>query len=65
MKFSAEQIAGLINGVIVGDSAIEVNSLAKIEEGKIGCLAYFRFAQKRSTDLILVDFVYLDFETAL
>ena len=40
MKFSAEQIAGLINGVIVGDSAIEVNSLAKIEEGKKGDLSF-------------------------
>ncbi|MES2836879.1 MAG: UDP-3-O-(3-hydroxymyristoyl)glucosamine N-acyltransferase [Bacteroidota bacterium] len=33
MKFTAEQIAGLINGKVEGDSTISVNKLAKIEEG--------------------------------
>lgn len=40
MKFSAEQIAGLISGVIVGNPTVEVNSLAKIEEGKQGDLSF-------------------------
>lgn len=40
MKFSAEQIAGLIDGSIVGDPSVEVTSLAKIEEGKNGDLSF-------------------------
>ena len=34
MKFTAQQIAEILNGEIVGDSEVEVNSLAKIEEGE-------------------------------
>ncbi|MFT6245637.1 MAG: UDP-3-O-[3-hydroxymyristoyl] glucosamine N-acyltransferase [Salibacteraceae bacterium] len=40
MKFSAEQIAGLINGEVQGNSSVEVNTLAKIEEGKPGALSF-------------------------
>ncbi|MFT6983594.1 MAG: UDP-3-O-[3-hydroxymyristoyl] glucosamine N-acyltransferase [Crocinitomicaceae bacterium] len=40
MKFSAEQIAGLINGEVQGNATIEVNTLAKIEEGKPGALSF-------------------------
>lgn len=40
MKFSAEQIAGLIEGSVVGDPGVEVTSLAKIEEGKMGDLSF-------------------------
>lgn len=40
MKFSAEQIAGLINGEVHGNSSIEVDTLAKIEEGKPGTLSF-------------------------
>ncbi|MBL4862943.1 MAG: UDP-3-O-(3-hydroxymyristoyl)glucosamine N-acyltransferase [Crocinitomicaceae bacterium] len=40
MKFSAEQIAGLINGQVVGDLTVEVNTLAKIEEGEPGALSF-------------------------
>ena len=34
MKFNAKQIAEIINGEIVGNAAVEVESLAKIEDGK-------------------------------
>ena len=34
MEFSAEQIAGILNGEILGDAEVKVNDLAKIEEGK-------------------------------
>jgi len=34
MEFSADQIAGILNGEIQGDAEITVNDLAKIEEGK-------------------------------
>tara|TARA_B110000027_G_scaffold71563_1_gene76302 strand:+ start:4518 stop:5558 length:1041 start_codon:yes stop_codon:yes gene_type:complete len=40
MKFSAEQIAGLINGEVQGNASIEVDTLAKIEEGKPGALSF-------------------------
>ena len=40
MKFNAQQIAEIINGEIVGDAAVEVKSLAKIEEGKKGSLSF-------------------------
>lgn len=40
MKFSAEQIAGMLNGTIEGDASVEVNALAKIEEGFTGALSF-------------------------
>ena len=40
MKFTAQQIAKILNGEIVGKTDIEVSSLAKIEEGKKGDLCF-------------------------
>lgn len=40
MKFSAEQIAGLIGGKIEGDKNASVSNLAKIEEGTPGTLTF-------------------------
>jgi len=40
MKFNAQQIAEILNGEIVGNANVEVNSLAKIEEGKKGDLCF-------------------------
>ena len=40
MEFSAQQIAELLQGEIIGDSEIKVNSISKIEEGTIGSLAF-------------------------
>ncbi len=40
MKFTAEQIAGLLEGTIEGDSLAEVSALAKIEEGFSGALSF-------------------------
>ena len=40
MKFTAQQIAEILNGEIVGNAKVEVNSLAKIEEGKKGDLCF-------------------------
>lgn len=40
MEFTAEQIAGLINGEIHGFSGVTVNTLAKIEEGHSGALSF-------------------------
>lgn len=40
MKFTAEQIAGILDGVIVGDPKAEVSRLSKIEEGTEGSLTF-------------------------
>ncbi|MBB77944.1 MAG: UDP-3-O-(3-hydroxymyristoyl)glucosamine N-acyltransferase [Crocinitomicaceae bacterium] len=40
MEFTAEQIAGMLNGKVEGDSSALVNSLAKIEEGFFGALSF-------------------------
>jgi UDP-3-O-[3-hydroxymyristoyl] glucosamine N-acyltransferase len=40
MEFTAEQIAGFLNGKIEGDPAARVNDVSKIEEGKPGTLAF-------------------------
>lgn len=40
MKFTAEQIAGILEGEVVGNPNAEVYKLAKIEEGTIGSLTF-------------------------
>jgi UDP-3-O-[3-hydroxymyristoyl] glucosamine N-acyltransferase len=40
MEFSAQQIAGIINGEIVGNPEVLVTGLAKIEEGVSGALSF-------------------------
>ena len=40
MKFTAAQIAGILEGDIVGNPDVEVSKLAKIEEGTIGSLTF-------------------------
>ncbi|MEM6514679.1 MAG: UDP-3-O-(3-hydroxymyristoyl)glucosamine N-acyltransferase [Bacteroidota bacterium] len=40
MKFTAEQIAGILEGHIVGDAKVEVSKLSKIEEGTKGSLTF-------------------------
>ena len=40
MKFTAEQIAGILDGEVVGNPNAEVYKLSKIEEGSIGSLTF-------------------------
>lgn len=40
MEFTAEQIAGLLNGEVEGDLEATVNTLSKIEEGKMQSLSF-------------------------
>lgn len=40
MQFTAEMIAGLLNGVIVGDKKATVSTVSSIDGGKTGSLAY-------------------------
>ncbi len=40
MKFTAEQIAGILEGTVVGNPDTEVSKLSKIEEGEKGALTF-------------------------
>ncbi len=40
MDFTAEQIAGFLNGKVEGNPAAKVNDVSKIEEGRPGTLAF-------------------------
>lgn len=40
MKFTAEQIAGILEGEVIGNLNAEVHELSKIEEGKEGSLTF-------------------------
>ncbi len=40
MKFSAQQIASLLNGTVEGNENVSVSDLSKIEEGKLGTLSF-------------------------
>ncbi len=40
MKFTAAQIAGILNGTVDGDEGVAVSKLAKIEEGSKGSLTF-------------------------
>ncbi len=48
MEFTAEMIAGLLNGQIVGDKGATVATISSIEEGKSGSLAYLTNLQYES-----------------
>lgn len=56
MKFTAEQIAGILNGEVVGNPSAEVYKLAKIEEGTEGSLTFL--ANKK-----YVNFIYTTLAT--
>lgn len=40
MEYTALQIANLLDGKIVGNPEVKVNSLSKIEEGKANTLSF-------------------------
>ena len=40
MKFTATQIASILNGKIVGDESVTINRLSKIEEGTKGSISF-------------------------
>ena len=40
MKFTAKQIADILEGNIVGNPNVKVSKLSKIEEGTIGSLTF-------------------------
>ena len=60
MEFTAQMIAGLIGGTIVGDPEAKVNNFAKIEEGKPGCISflydekYERYLYETESSIVLI-----------
>lgn len=65
MKFKAEEIARFLRGEVVGDPAVTVSNVAKIEEGKSGTLAFlanpkyenYLYESEASVVLVNRDFV--------
>ncbi|GEQ86502.1 UDP-3-O-acylglucosamine N-acyltransferase [Patiriisocius marinistellae] len=65
MKFTAQQIAGILEGEVDGDGGAEVSKLAKIEEGIPGSLTFlanpkytsFIYSTKASITIVSKDFV--------
>lgn len=65
MEFSANQIASLVNGSIVGDGNVLVNTFAKIEEGHPGAISflanpkYTHYIYETQSSIVLVknDFI--------
>lgn len=61
MKFTAIQIAGILDGVVEGDENVEVSKLAKIEEGITGSLTflsnpkYTPYIYKTEASIVIVD----------
>ncbi len=65
MKFTAEQIAGILEGKVVGNPNIEVSKLAKIEEGTEGSLTFLANPKYKSyiyTTKSSITIVNSDFE---
>ena len=68
MKFTATQIAGILEGDIVGDPDVEVSKLSKIEEGIKGSLTFlanpkykpYIYSTKASITIVNKDFVAED-----
>ena len=65
MKFSAQQIAGMLGGQVEGNPEVLVDNLSKIEEGKPGTLtflanpkyAHYIYETKASIAIVSIDFV--------
>ncbi|WP_339886840.1 UDP-3-O-(3-hydroxymyristoyl)glucosamine N-acyltransferase [uncultured Flavobacterium sp.] len=64
MKFTAEQIAGILNGEVVGNPNAEVYKLAKIEEGTEGSLTFLankKYINYIYSTLATITIVNIDF----
>lgn len=61
MEFTAEQIAGLIEGRIEGDAQAKITTFAKIEEGKPGAISflsnskYAHYLYETQSSVVLID----------
>jgi UDP-3-O-[3-hydroxymyristoyl] glucosamine N-acyltransferase len=61
MQFTAEMIAGLLNGTVVGDKNTTVSTVSSIDGGKEGSLAYLtnpkyeQYVYTTNASIVLVD----------
>lgn len=61
MEFSAEQIAGILNGEIIGNSQVKVNKLSKIEEGEpqsisfLANMAYEHYLYTTEASIVIIN----------
>ncbi|MBQ3043689.1 MAG: UDP-3-O-(3-hydroxymyristoyl)glucosamine N-acyltransferase [Alistipes sp.] len=61
MQFTAEMIAGLLNGTVVGDKSATVSTVSSIDGGKAGALAYLtnpkyeQYIYTTEASIVLVD----------
>lgn len=61
MEFTAEMIAGLLGGEVVGDKDVKVSDISSIEEGQEGRLAYLtnmkyeKFLYTSQASIVIVD----------
>ena len=61
MKFSVQQIAGLLKGKIEGDAAVTISKLSKIEEGEPGSISflsnpkYTQYIYNTKASVVIVD----------
>ena len=56
MKFTAQQIAELVNGTLLGDKNIEVNSFSKIEDANTYSLSFLANSKYESFIYTTTDF---------
>ncbi len=64
MEFTANQIASLVNGIVIGDGNVKVKTFAKIEEGQPGAISFlanpkytqYLYETKASIVLVKSDF---------
>ncbi len=61
MEFTAQQIAGLINGRVEGNPDAKISTFAKIEEGKAGAISflanakYVNYIYETESSVVLID----------
>lgn len=61
MEFSAQMIAELVGGTVVGDPQVSVSDFAKIEEGRSGCISflandkYEQYVYSTESSIVLVN----------
>ena len=63
MNFTADQISHLVNGTVVGDGSVTVNTFAKIEEGHAGALSFL--ANPKYTHCIYLSLIHISEPTRL
>lgn len=69
MEFSAQQIAAYLDGEVVGDASVKVNTFAKIEEGTSGSLSflanpkYTHYIYETKASIVLVNKTFVPEKT--